>query len=536
MKNFSGRAGAALALTSTLIISGPVAANTTPPAPDLTSAQNTNRPAADLLATPQINGVVWDQVASRNTVYFGGNFSSARPFGAKAGVRESARTHLGAYNLKTGALHSFAPKLNGEVKALAVSPDGSRLYVGGLFTKVNNQNRYRFAAFDTKTGKLLNFSPGFDYKVMTIAAHGDVIYVGGKFSKVGRTARHNTAAINAKTGQVLPWAPKITGGQVMGLAINPATGEAVLAGNFTGVNGKALGGWVAVDLGKGATKPWAANQVINNSGKNAAVYSITADKNRVYVTGYGFRTRKHRFEGVAAATWGGGKIAWIAGCQGDHYSVASTGSTVYAAGHAHDCGAIGGLPELKPRQHQRAIALSAHSPRGKINRGGFFSKYAAPAVHDWNPQFNIGTFTGQKQGPWDVTVAGDYILYGGEFTTVNGKKHSGLARFATKNIAPNKMGPSAPQGLAYQKVVGRTLQFGFTAGHDLDDGVLTYEFLRNNVVLDTKKVRSTWYHKPAITVTDPKPVAGHFTYKVRVTDPHGNVAYSADLPVRLANG
>ena len=58
----------------------------------------------------QINGVVWSQVVVGNTVYVGGEFTSARPAGAPAGTQETVRSNLLAYDIRTGELiTSFAP-------------------------------------------------------------------------------------------------------------------------------------------------------------------------------------------------------------------------------------------------------------------------------------------------------------------------------------------------------------------------------------------------------------------------------------------
>src|SRR3954470_10549566 len=88
--------------------------------------------AADALPTVQIDGVAWAQTVVGNTVYVGGAFTSARPAGAPAGVNETPRANLLAYDIRTGELiTSFAHQLNGQVLAVAASPDGSRVYVAG---------------------------------------------------------------------------------------------------------------------------------------------------------------------------------------------------------------------------------------------------------------------------------------------------------------------------------------------------------------------------------------------------------------------
>src|SRR5512139_510234 len=94
---------------------------------------------ADALPTWQIDGVVWSQVLVGDTVYATGKFTKARPPGTAAGdAAEVTRTNLLAYDIKTGNLvTSFDHSLNGQGLALAKSPDGSRVYVGGDFTTVH---------------------------------------------------------------------------------------------------------------------------------------------------------------------------------------------------------------------------------------------------------------------------------------------------------------------------------------------------------------------------------------------------------------
>lgn len=487
--------------------------------------------SADLLPTPQINGVVWEQRATATTVYFGGSFTSARPAGAKLGEQEQQRFNLGAYNLATGALLPFAPQFNGEVKALELSPDGKRLYVGGLFTRVGDAKRYRFAAFDTATGELLNtVRPTFDWVVEDIEASGDTVYIGGKFSSVSGNKRTNVAAVSATSGKVLPWAPNVGGGRILGIAANQSTQEVVLAGSFTTLNGAAHGGWGAVHATSGKTRPWAANSLISNSGPKAAIYSVSADNDRVYVTGYAFRS-EHVFEGVAAAQWGGGKLDWVADCLGDHYATAVSGALVYAAGHAHNCKPVGGLPELRPRAYQHALAFSADSPADTKNSGGNFHQKPAPALQSWNPKFTIGGFTGQHQATWDVEAHGQYVLYAGEFTAVNGTPQQGLARFIARSAAPQKMGPTEPLELTHEYSNNRAESFIARTTADPDDSALTYTLLRDGVPVVRGPITSYWYQRPRIRLRDVRPVSGTAKYQLKATDSNGNTVVSQVISI-----
>ncbi len=128
--------------------------------------------SVDPLPTVQIDGVAWTQVVVGDTVYVGGDFTTARPAGAAPGVNTVARTYILAYDIRTGELvNSFAPTLNGQVLALAASPDGSRIYAAGDFTNVNGVNKYRAVALDPTSGAVdQSFSPGFNGRARAIVA------------------------------------------------------------------------------------------------------------------------------------------------------------------------------------------------------------------------------------------------------------------------------------------------------------------------------------------------------------------------------
>src|SRR4051794_9332286 len=186
------------ALAAALFSSSPVSADTRP-ASGVPATVST-----DPLPTAQIDGVAWTQLIVGSTVYVGGKFTRARPAGAAAGTSTVVRNNLLAYNVSTGALTSFAPSLNQEANALALSPDGSTLYVGGAFTTVNGITRNRVAAFSTSTGALLsNFAPSANNQVQAIATRGSNVYLGGTFPAIGSPTRPRLAAVSASNGAVV---------------------------------------------------------------------------------------------------------------------------------------------------------------------------------------------------------------------------------------------------------------------------------------------------------------------------------------------
>ena len=132
-----------LATATTLSMLAIVSVATAPSAaaavvPPIVGSEDGNHVTADALPTVQIDGVVWDQVVVGNTVYVVGDFDNARPAGAAPGVNQTPRANMLAYNLTTGALiPGFVANLNNQAKTVTASPDGSRIYIGGLFTTVN---------------------------------------------------------------------------------------------------------------------------------------------------------------------------------------------------------------------------------------------------------------------------------------------------------------------------------------------------------------------------------------------------------------
>ena len=98
---------------------------------------------------PKPDATVRAIAATSDTVYFGGLLS------AVGGV---ARTRVAAVRASDGALLSWAPNAQGgSVHALALSPTGSQVLVGGSFTTMNGSSNpgYGLASVSPATGALL---------------------------------------------------------------------------------------------------------------------------------------------------------------------------------------------------------------------------------------------------------------------------------------------------------------------------------------------------------------------------------------------
>src|SRR3954464_1800074 len=300
---------------------------------------------ADALPPVQIDGVVWTELTVGNTVFAGGNFANARPAGAAAGTQLTPRANLLSFDITTGALNtSFAPSLNGQVKALAVSPDGKRLYVGGSFTTANGANRFRIAAYDIATGALVTtWAPALDAAVNSITVTDTAVYVGGNFSMANSVARAHLAAFDPTNGALLGWAPT-TDAIVQAVLVTPDHSRVILGGGFTTVNGSPAYGLGAVDASNGTLLPWAANQIVRDAGSAAAILTLSTDGTSVFSTAYVFGNTGN-FEGVMSADPNSGTINWLADCHGDTYGAYSTSNIVYVVSHFHYCSNIGGFPD-----------------------------------------------------------------------------------------------------------------------------------------------------------------------------------------------
>ncbi|MBC7518306.1 MAG: PKD domain-containing protein [Microbacteriaceae bacterium] len=504
--------------------------------------------STDLLPTPQIDGVVWSQVIVGNTVYVGGSFTTARPAGAAAGISTVARTNLLAYDITTGVLNAaFAPSLNGQVRSVAASPDGTRLYIGGEFTTVNGIARSRIAAFDLPSGGLVStFRPIANTRVSSVVASNSTVYFGGFFSTVDSIARTSVAAVAASDGRLLPFAPQLTGGNVSALTLSPDLAKLIIGGSFVTANGSSNPGYglAAVDAVAGTNQPWAINSVIRNGGPQAAITSLSSDQDSVYGTGYVFGSGGN-FEGTFRASWADGSIQWIEDCHGDTYSVVPVGNVIYDVGHAHDCSNVGGFPQTNPWSYQRGMAWTkdARTTITRQNGGSYynFEGNPAPAFLTWWPEINTGKFTGQGQGAWSIAANANYVVLGGEFTAINNKPQQGLVRYAVKSLAPNKDGPRL-SGTNYQvnalSVTTGTARVSWLANYDRDNQTLKYELIRNGntaaPIYTTTAKSNVWFDRPQLGFIDSGLVAGQsYNYRVRVTDPNGNLVQGTDVPVTV---
>src|SRR5918993_250442 len=209
--------------------------------------------------TYMTNGKVYATALSEDgkTLYIGGKFSRVKedPSG-EPGISRPV-SNVAAIDVETGrAIRTWRPQVTGDgavVRSLAVKK--GRVYIGGNFTAVQNKPRKNLAAVGANTAsvKLSPFNPqvgGDTSYVYALEADGTKLYAGGGFSKVNGVPRRNLAAFRLATGALDPaWKPVTSEGKCTNPKCSPkvraleldSTGDSIFVGGpfsyITGSNG-----------------------------------------------------------------------------------------------------------------------------------------------------------------------------------------------------------------------------------------------------------------------------------------------------------
>ena len=502
--------------------------------------------SADILPTPQINGVVWDQQVVGDVVYVVGDFTRARPFGSAAGENEVERDNALAYDINTGELLSWAPKTNAPIMSITASSDGSMLYVGGQFTKLNGDNTWYVGAVRPDgTKKALRAAANGRVNTVALSADGSTLYLGGTFTQVNSEARERLASLDVTTNQLGSLSETIPDYSVRSIAAEPDGSGIAVGGSFTSVNGSSDPGYGLVIINSdGSVRENDINKEVRNANLLGGIMDLEADDTGVYGVGYSQNSGQANIEGAFKADWSSGDLDWLADCHGDNYDIYPTTDVVYVAGHTHDCTNIGGLSNSYTLYHfgvaytNYATGTVAKNPfSGYANHAG----QPAPTNLNFYPDFTAGTYTGKHQANWTVEGNDKYVVYGGEFTAVNGTPQQGLTRFARRDIATNKQGPEL-SGSNYPVTAtspeSGVVHLAFSTNWDEDDKTLTYKVYRDSTDSDpiwTKDVTAGYWEHPDLVVADSVDPGSSHQYIVTVSDPWGNTVQSDWVSVTAAS-
>ena len=148
---------------------------------------------------PSASATVYTMVTDGSTLFIGGAFSN---------VNGTSRQRLAALDPATGALRSWSPKVTAGVRTLVLH--NGTVYAGGAFLQANGVTRTRLAAFSASSGALdPDWKPqahNGDVRALAIRADGSRIFIGGAFTRINSTSDTSyVAAVSPTNGASVSW-------------------------------------------------------------------------------------------------------------------------------------------------------------------------------------------------------------------------------------------------------------------------------------------------------------------------------------------
>jgi outer membrane protein assembly factor BamB len=251
------------------------------------------------------DGPVRAVVSAGDAVYVGGAFTGG----------------VAALDASTGALR-WTATANRDVRALAMSPDGSHVLAGGAFTSVSGATHKKLASLRVSDGEAEpTWNGAASGTVRDIVVEGNTAYFGGTFSTHGGMAQAGLGAVSVDTGALVSSFTTSTDANVYGLATDGT--RLYFAGNFTVVDGQPRASLASVTMTTGSLDSW---QPARGCSDCNTYWDITVGQATVYVVG-------RNGAAVYAVDATSGAKRWSASANGDAQAVTLVGGLLYVGGH-----------------------------------------------------------------------------------------------------------------------------------------------------------------------------------------------------------
>ena len=359
-----------------------------------------------------------------NIAVLGGNFTSLT-------LRDGTvvpQANLVAFDLDSGQLiPGFMHAVNGDVEVVRTSEDGSAVFIGGSFNKIDGQWAVRIAKLNPDGSVNTRFKASPSAKVLAIQEHAGRLFIGGSFTSVSGTPRSMLAALNAKTGAVdtafdLPVTgavgPRGTSGAVKSLDLHPDGKTLLVAHNSLYIAGQPRAAVGLVDISTNSLLPW-QTKWYEVAYKRCTVASLqirdaefSPDGSRFVVVEKGGYNCDKAIAFPTADGPGFEENLWVDQMHDSVLSVGASDAAFYVGGHFCFVRPMGPIPTS-----QAATIQWPDKPvkcaNDNVDTAGVAARYqiaaldpATGAALPWNPK------TTSRIGSYDLEVTSRGLLHG----------------------------------------------------------------------------------------------------------------------------